>query len=252
MNADGSDVRRLTTNPETTASPTGRRDGTDIAYTIDKPDSPVNFEVARMTAAGTRPRPAHDDGDGPGLQPAVVAARRPRDPLSPQRPDGRVSTIWQMGVLGESPALRFAPPQPPLYPSFAPDQRRVAYAGDPLADRRHRPRDLHARRRRQRPDDALRRARAPTTRRRPGRPTARGSRSRATPTSPAPTPSATWRSGSCGADGSRPTQLTRNAAHDEGPAWSPDGRLLAYTSGPDDEHGDIHVMTAARARRCAG
>ena len=37
--------------------------------------------------------------------------------------------------------------------------------------------------------------------------------------------------------------LTFNAAHDEGPAWSPDGRLLAFTSGPDNLHGDIHVMT---------
>jgi hypothetical protein len=47
-----------------------------------------------------------------------------------------------------------------------------------------------------------------------------------------------------GADGSAPTQLTHNATHDEGPAWSPDGKLLAYTSGPDNTHGDIRVMTA--------
>jgi len=47
------------------------------------------------------------------------------------------------------------------------------------------------------------------------------------------------------ADGSRPVQLTANAAHDEGPSWSPDGRRLTYTSGPDATHGDIHVMTSA-------
>ena len=37
-----------------------------------------------------------------------------------------------------------------------------------------------------------------------------------------------------GADGANPTQLTHNALHDEGPAWSPDGTMLAYTSGPDN------------------
>ncbi len=48
------------------------------------------------------------------------------------------------------------------------------------------------------------------------------------------------------ADGSGARQLTSNALHDEGPAWSPNGgKFLAYTSGADDEHGDIHVMTAA-------
>jgi dipeptidyl aminopeptidase/acylaminoacyl peptidase len=46
------------------------------------------------------------------------------------------------------------------------------------------------------------------------------------------------------ADGSHPTQLTDNALHDEGPAWSPDGTMLAYSSGPDNLHLDIHVMTA--------
>jgi hypothetical protein len=46
------------------------------------------------------------------------------------------------------------------------------------------------------------------------------------------------------ADGSDRVQLTHNTAHDEGPAWRPDGKVLAYTSGPDDFHGDIHLMTS--------
>jgi Tol biopolymer transport system component len=47
------------------------------------------------------------------------------------------------------------------------------------------------------------------------------------------------------ADGTGVTQLTRNAIWDEGPAWAPDGSQIAYTSGPDNTHGDINVMTVA-------
>jgi Tol biopolymer transport system component len=46
------------------------------------------------------------------------------------------------------------------------------------------------------------------------------------------------------ADGTGVTQLTRNdGVRDEGPAWAPDGTQIAYTSGPDNTHGDINVMT---------
>lgn len=47
------------------------------------------------------------------------------------------------------------------------------------------------------------------------------------------------------ADGTGVTQLTRNdGVRDEGPAWAPDGKQIAYTSGLDNTHGDINVMTA--------
>ena len=128
MNPDGSDVRRLTTSPATDRQPDWSPGGGAIAYSIRKPDSAINFEVARMTAAGTRPPRPHDDQDRAGIEPAVVVAERSLAPVSPQRP-GCVSTIWQMGVLGERPALRFAPPYAPLYPSWSPDRRRVAFAG---------------------------------------------------------------------------------------------------------------------------
>ncbi|MBW3607159.1 MAG: hypothetical protein KY463_02180 [Actinobacteria bacterium] len=243
INADGSGMRRLTTNPETDRQPDWSPGGTAIAYSIDKPDSPVNFEVARMAAAGARHLRLTQTPDGEASsQPSwlpdgsgILFRRSAR---------GRASTIWQMGTLGQNPALRFAPPHPPLYPSFAPDQRRIAYAAilSPAGDTERGIFTLD-----------VNGAGLTTLFDVPG----------AYDSAPAWSPDGTriaFESNAdvgganperdmevwvIGADGSEATQLTRNAAHDEGPVWSPDGRLLAYTSGPDDDHGDIHVMTSA-------
>jgi len=242
MNPDGGDVRRLTTNPETDRQPDWSPRGSDIAYSIDKPDSPVNFEVARMTAAGARHMrltvtPTGEASSQPSWLPDG------RGILFRRSTGGRRSTIWQMGPRGENPMLRFAPPQPPLYQSFAPDGSRVVYTGI-LS-----------------PDDSDR-----------GIFSLNGDGSGLTTlydvpgaydSAPAWSPDGTKiafeSNANVGganpegdmelwvmqADGGTPTQLTANAAHDEGPAWSPDGRLLAFTSGPDEKHGDIHVMPSA-------
>ena len=249
MNADGSDQRRLTTNPETDRQPDWSPRGTAIAYSIDKPDSPVNFEVARMTAAGTKHRRLTQTPTGQASsQPSWLPSGR--GILFRRSGPGRTSSIWQMGVLGQMPALRFAPPHPPLYQSFSPDQRRIVYTGilSPTGDTDRGIFTLNV-------DGS-----GPTTLYDvPG----------AYDSAPAWSPDGTkiaFESNAdvaganpegdmelwvMRADGSRPTQLTHNAAHDEGPAWSPDGRRLAFTSGPDDRHGDIHVMAAAggEARR---
>ena len=243
MNADGGDVRRLTTNPETDRQPDWSPRGTNIAYAIDKPDSPVNFEVARMTAAGTgHVRLTVTETGQASSQPSWLPDGR--GILFRRSGPGRVSTIWQMGVMGQNPALRFAPPQPPLYQSFAPDQRRIAYAGilSPTGDTDRGIFTLDV-------DGSG--------------PTALFDVPGAYDSAPAWSPDGTriaFESNAdvaganpegdmelwvMQADGSRPTQLTSNTAHDEGPAWSPDGRLLAFTSGPDEKHGDIHVMPAA-------
>lgn len=46
------------------------------------------------------------------------------------------------------------------------------------------------------------------------------------------------------ADGSGQRRLTDNAAHDEGPAWSPDGTQLVFTSAREEPSGDIWLMAA--------
>jgi TolB protein len=45
------------------------------------------------------------------------------------------------------------------------------------------------------------------------------------------------------ADGSDPVKLTDNAARDNQPAWSPDGRRIAFTSNRDGNQ-EIYVMNA--------
>jgi dipeptidyl aminopeptidase/acylaminoacyl peptidase len=241
ISPDGTGLRRLTTNPANDRQPDWSPDGRDIAYTISKPNASANFEVARMTATGQQPRQLTTTETGqassqPSWLPDASAI------LFRRSGPGRVSTIWQMGPFGESPQLRFQPPYAPLYPSMSPDRRRVLFTAimSPTGDT----------------DRAIFAVAAGG-----GEPATLFDVPGAFDSGPAWSPDGTqiafesnanvdaanpegdmeiWK---MAADGSRQTQLTHNAVHDEGPAWSPDAGLLAYTSGPDNEHGDIHVMT---------
>jgi len=157
---------------------------------------------------------------------------------------GGVSSIWQMGLFGEDPGLRFDPPRGQLYPSWSGDMTKVIFATvmSPTGDT----------------DRAIQTLNSDGT----GLTTLYdipGAYDSAPAWSPDGTkvafesnadvaggnPERDMEVWVMNADGTNPIQLTHNAIHDEGPAWSPDGVLLAYSSGADDGHVDIKVMTAA-------
>jgi TolB protein len=243
MNPDGSDLRQLTDNPADDAQSDWAPDGRDIAYRIRKPKFTVNFEVARMTASGTDHRRLTFTPDG-------QAASQPswfpdKSAILFRWSAPRVSNIWQMGPLGENPVLRYDPtPGHQWYPSLSPDMSKLLFATttSPTGDT----------------DRAIQTLNVDGT----GLTTlfdVVGSFDSAPAWSPdgkriAFESDANLDGGNAerdreiwvmNTDGSDPIQLTHNARWDEGPAWSPDGTMLAYSSGTDDAHLDINVMTAA-------
>jgi Tol biopolymer transport system component len=244
INLDGTDLRQLTDNPLDDAQSDWAPDGRDIAYRIRKPETPKqNFEVARMTASGGEYRrltrtPEGQASSQPSWFPDKTA-------ILFRWSAPRVSNIWQMGVLGEDPVLRYDPtPGHQWYSSLSPDMSKVLFATttSPTGDT----------------DRAVQTLNVDGT----GLTTlfdVVGAFDSAPAWSPDGTriafesnanpaggnPEGDMEIWVMNPDGSNPTQLTSNTLHDEGPAWSPDGTMLAYSSGLDNDHLDINVMTAA-------
>jgi len=241
INNDGTDLRQLTTNPEDDAQSDWAPDGRDIAYRIRKPGQTSNFEVSRMTAAGAGITRLTFTPDGQASSQPTWWPDRSR--LLFRRSGPGVSSMWTMGTLGENPTLLADPPHHQFYPTISPDASTLLFATvkSPTGD---------------------------TDRAIETMPAAGGEVKTlfdfpgAFDSAPAWSPDGTkiafesnldvfgvnpthdmeiW---VMNADGSSPVMLTDNTLHDEGPAWSPDGTMLAYSSGADNLHLDINVMTA--------
>ena len=242
VNHDGTDLRRLTDNPADDAQTDWSPDGRHIAYRIRKPDSPINFEVARMTASGEDKRRLTDSPERQASsQPTWYADGSAI--LFRRSGPGLIAGIWRMGLLGESPTLLQDPPGAQFYPSLSPDMRRLLFSTtvSPVRDTDRAIQVMNV------DGSGL---------------TTLFDVPAALDTGPAWSPDGTriafestadvaganptldrelW---VMDADGSDPVQLTHNELHDEGAAWSPDGTMLAFSRGTSNDTVDIHVMTA--------
>jgi TolB protein len=241
FNADGTDRRQLTSDPADDAQADWAPDGADIVYRIRKPLQRTNYEVARMPAAGgDRIQLTTTPGNGSSSQPSWWPDKAG---FLYRFSAGRESSIWQMGPLGENPQLRYDPPGRQWYPSYAPDMKRVLFATtvspNDDSDRGVFTLDADGSNLTTLFDVAGAFDSAPAW-----SPSGRQVAFESSADIAGGNPERDAEIWVMHADGSLPRQLTHNSAHDEGPAWSPDGRLLAFTSGPDNLHGDIHLMTA--------
>ena len=148
-----------------------------------------------------------------------------------------------MGLLGESPTLRFDPPGAQFYPTISPDMSTFLFATtkSPTGDTDRAIETLSA-------DGST----LTTLFDEPGEfdsgpawsPDGARIGFESTADVAGGNPEGDGEIWVMDADGGKPTQLTFNAIHDEGAAWSPDGTMLAYSSGADNNHVDINVMTA--------
>jgi Tol biopolymer transport system component len=241
MTPHGGDLRQLTSNESTDAQADWAPDGRALAWRIQPPDR--RFQVARMDASGgeyeqlTRPGPTgREQSSQPSWFPdgGALLFRRSGTGIQP--------AVWRVGTHGEDPKQLLTAPGRQWYPSFSPDMTRILFAmtfSEPAdTDRGIVASDPAGLERTVLFNTPVVFDSAPAWSPDGGRV---AFESDADPVGG--NPEGDREIFVMNADGTAVRQLTHNAAHDEGPAWSPDGTMLARTSGADNTHGDIRLMT---------
>ena len=229
MNPDGSDLRRLTTNPGSDDAPAVSADGATIAFASDRDG---NFDIYAMNADGTAVHnvtaafPAYSVNTNPAWSPDGTR-------LAFEHSDVGLPEVYVMGADGANPMNLTNDPGWDAAPAWSPDGTRIAFVHGPSnvflreiyvmnADGSN-PHDLTN-----------------------------------TPTflnvEPSWAPDGSRIAFARGvnavsfdvfvmsADGSAQTQLTNISAVETNPAWSPDGQQIAFSAGFIGTNVDLFVM----------
>ena len=242
INHDGTDLRLLTTKneKEDDAQSDWAPDGRDIAYRIRKPGSPINFEVSRMRADGSVPTRLTFSEVGEASSQPTWWPDRSRMLFRVSGPG--VSSMWTMNTDGKYPALLFDPPRHQFYPSVSPDGTKLLFSSVEAGatDRAIETMPVDGGEVRTLLDHPLAYDSAPAW-----SPDGTRIAFESNVNVRGLNPGNDMEIWVMDADGTNALPITHNDAHDEGPAWSPDGTMLAYSSGPGNLQVDIKIMTTA-------
>jgi TolB protein len=238
MNADGTGLRRLTDATADNFASSWSADGRRIAFTSRRDG---NREVYVMDADGSRPTrltndPAEDSWprfspDGRWI--AFVSARAGRRDVYVMKPDGADLRPLTPGAHDVDGRL-----------AWTPDSTRVVFRGTGRGGLKEEgtPAFFHSV---SLADGAVQRLTAEA--RRDYNPSWSPDGARlavdANRDGGWESDNGGWEVFSTRPDGTDRRNLTRNAVNDWGPAWSPDGRKIAYCSGMNDKY-EIYVMAA--------
>ena len=226
MNADGTNLTRLTNNSAGDGSPVWSPDGTKIAFVSTRDAG--NGEIYVMNADGTKPTRLTTDA---GYDTDPSWSPDGRKLVFQSNPDGN-NEIYVINVEGTGQTNLTNKAEADISPMWSPDGSKIAFASRRNVGGGYEIYVMNA--------DGSNPTRLTNTAQSEG--------------APAWSPDSqklvfqSWRDGNgelyvMNADGTNPTRLTTNPANDNEPSWSADGKYILFQTNRDGND-EIYVMNA--------